>query len=173
VPGSRPYIAHCGSLSKILSPGLRIGWLVGPEALVDKAVMCKQFSDAHTSTFAQATAAHYLASGRMPGALASARRVYALRARAMADALVRDMGDAISFDEPSGGLFIWARLTGRNGGPSNASALARKAIERKVAFVPGAPFYARDPDLSRLRLSFATSDVDRIRTGVSRLAQAL
>lgn len=173
VPGSRDYIAHCGSLSKILSPGLRIGWLIGPDALLDKAVMCKQFSDAHTSTFAQATAAQYLASGRLPGALDGVRRVYELRARAMGDALVRELGDAISFDEPNGGLFIWAKLTGRNGGPSNAHAFARRAIERKVAFVPGAPFYAREPDPSTFRLSFATSDVDRIQIGVSRLAQAL
>ena len=173
VSGSRPYIAHCGSLSKILSPGLRIGWLIGPDALVDRAVMCKQFSDAHTSTFAQATAEQYLASGRMAGALASVRRVYEQRARAMGDALVRDLGDAISFDEPSGGLFIWARLTGRNGAPSDSNAFAKRAIKHKVAFVPGAPFYAREPDLSTLRLSFATSDVDRIQMGVSRLAQAL
>ena len=69
VPGSRDLLAHCGSLSKVLSPGLRVGWLVAPPALLAKATMCKQFSDAHTSTFAQATAAHYLQSGRMPNTL--------------------------------------------------------------------------------------------------------
>jgi 2-aminoadipate transaminase len=63
VPGSREWIAHCGSMSKVLSPGLRVGWLIAQPELLAKATMCKQFSDAHTSTFAQATAAQYLKSG--------------------------------------------------------------------------------------------------------------
>ncbi|HNL41932.1 MAG TPA: PLP-dependent aminotransferase family protein, partial [Ottowia sp.] len=86
VPGSRDWLVHCGSLSKVLSPGLRVGWMVAPPALLAKATMCKQFSDAHTSTFAQATAAQYLAAGRMPGTLARVRQVYGARARAMGDA---------------------------------------------------------------------------------------
>ena len=72
-PGSRELIAHCGSLSKVLSPGLRIGWMIAPAELLAKATMCKQFSDAHTSTFAQATAAQYLKAGRLPASLAHAR----------------------------------------------------------------------------------------------------
>jgi hypothetical protein len=67
VPGSRELLVHCGSLSKVLSPGLRVGWMIAPAELLAKATMCKQFSDAHTSTFAQATAAQYLKAGRMPG----------------------------------------------------------------------------------------------------------
>ena len=173
VAGAGEWIAHCSSLSKILSPGLRVGWLIAPEALLAKAVMCKQFSDAHTSTFAQATAAQYLAGGRLPAALNSVRQVYEKRARAMADALKRELGDAISFDEPGGGLFIWAKLTGAQGKSPDASAFARRAIERTVACVPGAPFFAQGPDLSSLRLSFATSDLQRIEEGVSRLADAL
>jgi len=82
VPGSRERVVHCGSLSKVLSPGLRIGWMIAPPELLAKATMCKQFSDAHTSTFAQATAAQYLRSGRMPGTLAHVRKVYAERAAA-------------------------------------------------------------------------------------------
>ncbi|MDO9611029.1 MAG: PLP-dependent aminotransferase family protein, partial [Serpentinimonas sp.] len=69
LPGSRDCLVHCGSLSKVLSPGLRIGWLVAPPELLAKAVMCKQFSDAHTSTFAQATAAQYLQGGRLGATL--------------------------------------------------------------------------------------------------------
>ncbi|MFN7197320.1 MAG: PLP-dependent aminotransferase family protein, partial [Hylemonella sp.] len=83
VPGSRDWLVHCGSLSKVLSPGLRVGWMIAPAALLAKATMCKQFSDAHTSTFAQATAAQYLAAGRMPATLQRVRGIYARRAQAM------------------------------------------------------------------------------------------
>ena len=173
VPGSRARLVHCGSLSKVLSPGLRVGWMVAPADLLGKAVMCKQFSDAHTSTFAQATAAQYLKAGRMSGTLQRVRQVYAERAKAMGDALRNDLGDALAFVQPQGGLFVWARLTGAGGRLVDGNELARRAIEQGVAFVPGAPFFARDPDVATIRLSFATVGVDRIREGVGRLARAL
>lgn len=173
VPGSREWIAHCGSMSKVLSPGLRVGWLIAPPELLAKATMCKQFSDAHTSTFAQATAAQYLKSGRMPATLAKVRKVYAERAQAMGNALKRELGDAIEFTQPQGGLFFWARLTGAGGKISDAGEFAKRAIEQGVAFVPGVPFYAANADRSALRLSFATADVLKIEEGVGRLAKAL
>jgi 2-aminoadipate transaminase len=172
VPGSRDWVAHCGSLSKVLSPGLRVGWMVAPPELLAKATMCKQFSDAHTSTFAQATGAQYLKSGRMPDTLKKVRKAYGERAQAMGDALKKELGDAISFTQPQGGLFFWARLTGAGGKLKDAGELAKRAIEQGVAFVPGAPFYAKDPDLSTLRLSFATVGVERILEGVERLGRA-
>jgi DNA-binding transcriptional MocR family regulator len=173
VPGSRALLAHCGSLSKVLSPGLRIGWLIAPPELLAKAVMCKQFSDAHTSTFAQATAAQYLKADRMPATLANVRKVYAERAQALCDALRKELGAAVEFVQPRGGLFVWLRLTGAGGKVANANVLAKAAIEKGVAFVPGTPFFAQNPDHATLRLSFATADVDKIREGVARLAQAL
>ncbi|WP_042416101.1 PLP-dependent aminotransferase family protein [Comamonas aquatica] len=173
VPGSRDWLAHCGSLSKVLSPGLRIGWLIAPPELLAKAVMCKQFSDAHTSTFAQATAAHYLLAGHMPATLAKVRKVYAQRAQTMMAALRSELGDAVAFTEPLGGLFLWVRLTGAHGALADANVLAKQAIAQGVAFVPGAPFFSQHPDLSTFRLSFATADEDKIREGVARLAKAL
>jgi DNA-binding transcriptional MocR family regulator len=173
VEGSRDWLAHCGSLSKVLSPGLRVGWMVAPPELLARATMCKQFSDAHTSTFAQATAAQYLKAGRMPATLAHVRKVYAERASAMGDALRKELGDAIEFVQPQGGLFIWARLTGANGALQDGAAFAKRAIDQGVAFVPGAPFFASNPDLATLRLSFATADVEKIKEGVARLGAAL
>ena len=173
VEGSRNWLAHCGSLSKVLSPGLRVGWMVAPPELLARATMCKQFSDAHTSTFAQATAAHYLQAGRMPATLANVRKVYAERAAAMGDALRKELGDAIEFVQPQGGLFVWARLTGVNGALQDGAAFAKRAIDQGVAFVPGAPFFASNPDLATLRLSFATADVEKIKEGVARLSAAL
>ncbi len=173
VPGSRDLIAYCGSLSKVLSPGLRVGWMAAQAELLAKATMCKQFSDAHTSTFAQATAAQYLKAGRMPATLANVRKTYAERAKAMGDALSRELGDAVEFTQPQGGLFFWARLTGKGGKLADAGEFAKRAIEQGVAFVPGAPFYAASPDVATFRLSFATAGVDKILEGVARLGKAL
>ena len=173
VPGSREYLVHCGSLSKILSPGLRVGWMIAPPELLARATMCKQFSDAHTSNLTQAIGAHYLTLGRLDAALGVVRSTYAERARVMAASLQRTLGDAIAFDAPQGGMFFWARLTGAKGGPANAAEFAKRAIEQLVAFVPGAPFYAHDPEPATLRLSFATADVAKIEEGVARLAAAL
>ena len=173
VPGSRELLVHCGSLSKVLSPGLRVGWMIGPAELLAKATMCKQFSDAHTSTFAQATAAEYLKAGRMPATLDKVRSVYAQRARTMGDALRKELGDAVSFVQPQGGLFVWARLTGAGGKVADGNAYAKRAIEQGVAFVPGSPFFCANPDHATFRLSFATAPEDKILEGVSRLAKAL
>jgi DNA-binding transcriptional MocR family regulator len=172
VPGSRDWLVYCGSLSKVLSPGLRVGWMVAPAALLQRATMCKQFSDAHTSTFAQATAAQYLKSGRMPQTLDHVRGVYAERAKAMGEALRVHFGRDLSFNQPKGGLFFWAKLTGAQGGGIDGAVFAKQAIQKGVAFVPGAPFYADHPDHSTLRLSFATSSTELIKEGIERLAAA-
>jgi len=172
VPGSRDWLVHCGSLSKVLSPGLRVGWLIAPSALLQRATMCKQFSDAHTSTFAQATAAEYLRSGRMPATLDNVRSVYAQRAATMGAALQREFGDGLAFSQPKGGLFFWARLTGARGQLNDGATLAKKAIDQGVAFVPGAPFFSDHPDATTLRLSFATADVAKIEEGLQRLGRA-
>ena len=173
VPGSRDLLVYCGSLSKVLSPGLRVGWMVAQPELLANATMCKQFSDAHTSTFAQATAAHYLKAGRMPATLDNVRKVYAERAKVMGEALMRELGDAVESTQPQGGLFFWARLTGKGGKLQDAGEFAKRAIEQGVAFVPGVPFYAANPDTATFRLSFATADVGKINEGMARLGKAI
>jgi 2-aminoadipate transaminase len=109
----------------------------------------------------------------MPATLARVRKVYGERAQVMADALRREMGDAVTFTQPEGGLFFWARLTGAGGKMKDAGEFAKKAIENGVAFVPGAPFYASNPDLSTFRLSFATVGTEKILEGVGRLGKAV
>ena len=170
VPGSREWLVYCGSFSKVLSPGLRVGWMIAPPALLANAVMCKQFSDAHTSNLTQAIAAQYLSLNRMDAALDVVRKTYAERAQTMADCLRKELGDAVSFTAPQGGMFFWMRLTAPG---ADAAEFAKRAIEKMVAFVPGAPFYATEPDRAALRLSFATADVAKIVEGVGRLGAAL
>ena len=170
VPGSREYVAYCGSFSKVLSPGLRVGWMVAQPQLLANAVMCKQFSDALTSNLTQAIAAQYLSLNRMDAALGVVRKTYAERAQTMARYLISELGDAVSFDQPQGGMFFWSRLTAAN---ADSSEFAKRAIEQGVAFVPGAPFFATNADKATFRLSFATADIDKIVEGVGRLGRAL
>jgi 2-aminoadipate transaminase len=170
VPGSLDWLVHCGSLSKTLSAGLRLGWLVAPPALRAQAVMCKQFSDANTSTLAQATAAAYLASGALPQALSHVRAAYRERAHAMLHGLQQHLGPHVTYNQPQGGLFVWARFTAPG---ANSTLLSQRAAEQGVAFVPGAPFFATEPDTAAFRLSFATVPPEQIDTGLRRLAEVL
>ena len=170
VEGSREWIAYCGSFSKVLSPGIRVGWMIAQPQLLANAVMCKQFSDAHTSNLTQAIAAQYLSLNRMDAALDIVRKTYAQRAQTMAHCLKKELGDAITFSQPQGGMFFWTRLTAPG---ADAAEFAKRAIEKLVAFVPGAPFYATNPDRATLRLSFATADIAKIEEGVGRLGRAL
>jgi len=109
----------------------------------------------------------------MPTTLNTVRRVYAERAQAMDKALQRELGDALTYTAPQGGLFFWANLTGKNGAVKDGNAFAKSAIEKGVAFVPGAPFFATNPDLATFRLSFATVGLEKIEEGIARLGQAV
>ena len=127
----------------------------------------------HIHPFAQTTALQFRKLGRRLSQSAKVSKVHAERAAAMADALRRELAGAIEFSEPAGGLFFWARLTGAGGKIKDAGEFAQRAIEKGVAFVPGAPFYAADADMATLRLSFATADVGKILEGVGRLGKAI
>ena len=91
----------------------------------------------------------------------------------MGAALKRELGDAVEFKQPQVGLFYWARLTGKGGKAKDAGEFAKRAIEQGAAFVPGAPFYAKDPDVSTFRLGFARADVGKIEEGVGSLGKAI
>jgi 2-aminoadipate transaminase len=169
IAGSREWLAHCASLSKVMSPGMRVGWLIAHPEILGKATMCKQFADAHTSNLAQVTAYEYLKMNRMQTTLAQVRPAYAQRAQALCSNLKKVLGDSIDFSAPKGGMFVWARLTADG---ADAREFAKQAIERGVAFIPGTPFFAVNPDHATLRLSFATSDIAKIEEGVSRLGFA-
>ncbi|WP_439889831.1 PLP-dependent aminotransferase family protein [Ralstonia sp. 25C] len=167
--GAQGRVIYLGSLSKVLAPGLRVGWMIASQPVLGNAVMVKQFADAHTSTFAQATAAAYLRSNRLDTVLPRTRAAYAERAHAMANGLRALLPESeLTFNRPRGGMFLWGALPGRN-----AADVAKVAIERGVAFVPGAAFYPVDPDRSTLRLSYATSSLSQVEEGVRKLAGAI
>ena len=172
VPGSREWIAHCGSMSKVLSPGLRVGWLIAQPELLAKATMCKQFSDAHTSTFAQATAAQYLKAAACRPRWPTCARSMASGRRVMGESAEARTGRRHRIHAAARRIVFLGQADGGGREDQGCGEFAKRAIEQGVAFVPGAPFYAKDPDVSTLRLSFATADVGKIEEGVGRLGRA-
>lgn len=158
---------YLGSFSKVLAPGLRLGYLVAPPAIFPKLLQAKQAADLHTPGFNQRLASAVLRDGFMERHVPTVRALYRLQCRVMLDALVHEMGDlGVQWNAPAGGMFLWLRL------PEglDATALLPQAVARGVAYVPGAAFYADSADPRTLRLSFVTATEDQIRSGIAALA---
>ncbi|MET9604522.1 PLP-dependent aminotransferase family protein [Streptomyces sp. NPDC006512] len=168
-PGAEDRTALLGSFSKVMAPGLRLGWLRAPAALRRAAVVAKQAADLHTSTVDQLAAAHYLAAHDLDAHVATVREAY----RARRDALLAGLGAALpagsEWNRPEGGMFVWARLPEGY----DATALLKSAVAHDVAYVPGAPFFTGAPDPRTLRLSFTTHTPGEIAEGLERLGRAL
>ncbi|MBW8763996.1 MAG: PLP-dependent aminotransferase family protein [Microbacterium sp.] len=162
------HVLSLGSFSKVIAPGLRIGWVRTTADIQPTVTIAKQAADLHTSTIDQAAAAHYLTSGRAGAALDRIRAAYSERRNAMLDALPTALPSGSTWNRPDGGMFVWARLPEG----MDATAALSEVLSHDVAYVPGAPFFAGPPDERTLRLSFTTYVPDRIRTGLSRLGAA-
>ncbi|CAN7667726.1 PLP-dependent aminotransferase family protein [Trinickia sp. LjRoot230] len=167
VPGSRDWIVHFASLSKIAAPGLRVGWMIAPPEVARRCIIAKQTVDLCSSPWTQAIAAEYLADGALERHLPRITGIYGSKCDALCDALHAEFGDAIAFHRPQGGMFVWARM-----GALSSSTLLAHAIDNKVVFVPGKAFFADNVDDATLRLSFAAPSPDAIRDGVRRLKHA-
>ncbi len=161
---------YLGSFSKILAPGLRLGYVVAPKALYPKLLQAKQAADLHTPSFNQRVVAEVLKDGFIDRHVPTIRALYKRQCEAMLAALDREMaGLGVTWNRPAGGMFLWAQL------PKGMDAvqLLPHAVDKNVAFVPGAAFYAANPEQETLRLSFVTSTVEQIQTGVAALAQTI
>jgi DNA-binding transcriptional MocR family regulator len=169
LPEAAEQTVYLGSLSKIGAPGLRLGWLRAPASLRPALVITKQAADLHTSTVDQAAAAAYLAHADLDAHLRRLCSAYRLRRDTMIGALKGATPEGASWSDPDGGMFVWLRLPGQ----VDSAALLRSALERDVAFVPGAPFYAGTPDHATLRLSFSTYTPEEITEGMARLGAVL
>lgn len=167
VDGSRDWVVHFSSLSKVVAPGLRIGWTVAPLEIARRCIIAKQTVDLCTTPWSQAVAARYLEDGSLERHLPRITAAYGRKNGALCRALRAGLGDAIAFHQPEGGMFVWARMPG-----VDAAQLLACAIDRKVMFVPGKAFFADQPDAAALRLSFAAPGVDAIEEGARRLQQA-
>lgn len=167
VEGAQGRVIHLASLSKVVAPGLRVGWMVAPLPVLQRCAIAKQTVDLCTSPWAQRIAACYLAAGALERHLPVLAAGYRLKCERMLAGL-EGMRDRLEVAPPSGGMFIWGRC--REG--VDAKALLARAIEANVLFVPGNAFYADEPDASSLRLSFAAPDADDIDEGLQRLCKA-
>ena len=160
---------YLGSFSKVLAPGLRLGFIVAPQVMYPKLLQAKQAADLHSPGFNQRMIAEVMKDGFLDRHIPTIRALYKAQRDAMLAALSKDMPSDVTWNTPVGGMFLWARLPEG----MNAQALLPIAVEKGVAFVPGAAFYNDHADPRTMRLSFVTPNVDEIRTGVAALAAAI
>jgi 2-aminoadipate transaminase len=161
---------YLGSFSKVLAPGLRLGFLVAPRAIYPKLLQAKQAADLHSPGFNQRMIHEVMKDGFLDRHVPKIRALYKAQRDAMLAALEREMrGLDVQWNTPDGGMFLWARL------PRGLDAveLLGRAVAKGVAFVPGAAFYAGDADTRTMRLSFVTASVQEIDRGVAALAAAI
>jgi DNA-binding transcriptional MocR family regulator len=158
-------VLYCGTFSKTIAPGLRIGWIAAPRPVIDKLVVIKQASDLHSSTLDQMVL-HEVAATIGPDHLAAIRRTYRSRRDAMLGALEEFFPAACRWTRPEGGMFIWVTLPEQ----LDAEDLLRRAIEEaKIAFVPGTSFHADGSGRNTLRLNFSLNSEDVTISGIRRL----
>jgi 2-aminoadipate transaminase len=167
--GRPRHVVYLSTFSKLLAPGLRVGWAVGPASLLRKMALIKQGLDLHTGTLSQAIAHESCRDGLLDRQIPRIRQIYGARRDAMLRALERHAPEGVRWTRPEGGMFLWLTLPE---GADAARTLAR-AVERKVAFVPGQAFHADGAGANTLRLNFSYAPPASIEDGVQRLCEAL
>lgn len=166
------WVLYVGSFSKILAPGLRVGWMIVPEALVPALSILKHGSDLDVTSLSQRCISAFLDAGSLPAHLAALRAEYRARREAMLGALERHFPRTVRWTLPAGGMFVWVTLPA---GSDTVELLRRAVASENVAFVPGTAFCARDPGQGAhcMRLCFASVPVGMIEEGILRLARLL
>jgi 2-aminoadipate transaminase len=162
-------VIYAGSFSKVLSPGLRVGYLACPEGLFDKLLEAKQADDLHTPMLNQRIVYEVVKDGFLDAHLPKVRDLYRRQRDAMATALQAHLPPGCQWQTPSGGMFFWVELPEG----CDTDVLLPKAIDAGVAFVPGSAFYAGPPRKNTIRLSFVTSTPDEIIAGVQLIAELI
>lgn len=167
--GEPRQVLYFSTFSKLLAPSLRVGWIVGPEALLHRLALVKQGLDLHTGTLAQAIAYETCRDGLLDRHTPRIRAIYHERRDAMLAALVREMPAGVRWTTPEGGMFLWLTVPDT----MNVRALLEQAIAQQVAFVPGDAFFANGGGANTMRLNFSHPPAERIVEGVRRLAAAM
>jgi 2-aminoadipate transaminase len=158
-------VIYLSTFSKILAPGFRLAWVIAPPEVIAKLVQAKQGADLHTATFNQMVAYEVGHGGFFDKHIRNVCRVYRERRDVMLDALVEHMPSGVRWTTPKGGLFLWAELPNQ----LKSAEVLKKAVERKVAFVPGSPFFPNGGGENTLRLNFSNATPEKINEGIARL----
>jgi 2-aminoadipate transaminase len=162
-------VIYMGSFSKVLTPGIRLGYVVAPLPLVRRLELAKQAADLHTAQLTQMVVHEVIKDGFLERHIPGIRSLYSKQCQAMLDAMAEHFPAGVSWTRPEGGMFIWVTLPQQ----IDAMKLLDQSIAAKVAFVPGAPFYANEPETNTLRLSFVTVPPERIRDGIAILGKLI
>ncbi|MFS2003553.1 PLP-dependent aminotransferase family protein [Duganella sp. CT11-25] len=162
-------VIYMGSFSKVLTPGIRLGYVVAPLPLVRRLELAKQAADLHTSQLTQMVVHEVIKDGFLQRHIPKIRTLYGDQCQVMLDAMAQHFPAGVEWTKPEGGMFIWVTLPKH----IDAMKLLDEAIAQKVAFVPGSPFYANQPETNTLRLSFVTVPPERIRAGIEILAKLI
>ena len=158
-----------GSFSKIVVPSFRIGWIVAGDEVMEKLIVAKQASDLHTNYFGQRIIMQYLKDNDINEHIQKIRQAYGSQREAMVAAIKEFFPEETQYTQPEGGMFLWITLPER----LSAMEVFNKAIQRKVAFVPGDPFYVNPKGVNTLRLNYSSVDPETIRVGIKRLGAVL
>nr|WP_315214930.1 PLP-dependent aminotransferase family protein [uncultured Duganella sp.] len=162
-------VIYMGSFSKVLTPGIRLGYVVAPLPLVRRLELAKQAADLHTSQLTQMVVHEVIKDGFLEQHIPKIRTLYGNQCQVMLDAMAQYFPAGVEWTRPEGGMFIWVTLPKH----IDAMKLLDEAIAQKVAFVPGSPFYANEPETNTLRLSFVTVPPERIRAGIEILGKLI
>jgi 2-aminoadipate transaminase len=164
-------VVRMGSFSKTLAPGLRLGYIAAPTALISKLIQAKQATDLHTATVTQMAVYEVIKDGFLDTHVPKTCALYRDQSDAMLAALSEHMPAGVTWTTPEGGMFLWLTLPADQG--YDAMKLLDAAVARNVAFVPGEPFYANESVPNTLRLSFVTVPPEKIRVGIKALAEVI
>ncbi|MRX11340.1 aminotransferase class I/II-fold pyridoxal phosphate-dependent enzyme [Pseudoduganella sp. FT25W] len=162
-------VIYMGSFSKVLTPGIRLGYVVAPLPLARRLELAKQAADLHTSQLTQMVVHEVIKDGFLEQHIPKIRALYGDQCQVMLDAMAQHFPAGVEWTKPEGGMFIWVTLPKH----IDAMKLLDEAIAQKVAFVPGSPFYANEPATNTLRLSFVTVPPERIRHGIEILGKLI
>lgn len=160
-------VLYLSTFSKILAPGIRLGWIVGSEAIIKRLIWAKQAADLHTGTFIQMITHDIMKRGILKAHARDLRKVYGQRRHIMTAAMEEHFPRGVRWTKPEGGLFLWVIAPEK----INTMELLDKAVEKKVAFVPGCVFYPDDSGHNTMRLNFSNAQPEMIQEGIKRLGR--
>lgn len=163
------HVCYMGTFSKTLAPGFRLGWVMATKEMIDKLTVLKQSADLHTDNLAQYATVEYLQANDLDAHVKEISALYGKRKQLMIDGINKYFPDKVKYTNPDGGMFLWVEVPGVD----DTIAVFKECLKNNVAFVPGDPFYADQPQPGTFRLNYSNMAEDQIEVGLKRLGTVL